>query len=133
LLRATRGDRLRDSAAAASNFICTSHSCAVDPPHHLTAHTTLTPPTPHAAHHACSTSSYLPYSFTCSALNQLPPSAPFARSLQLLKDGARDAGLTDAWLEKLESLEPAAMSALPTAETSAPPRDYERRMGATFI
>ena len=52
--------------------------------------------------------------------------APSRRYLDLIRDGARESGLRDSWLEKLDSISPAL-------EPARQPRAYERRAGATFI
>jgi len=53
---------------------------------------------------------------------------PSARYLNLLLEGAREAGLRPEWIDKLESIRPAEPWRLRDL-----PRDYENRPGETFI
>ena len=57
---------------------------------------------------------------------------PSLRYLALIREGAREAGLRDCWLERLEGLSAAPSSSQPQRRPP-PARDYERRPGATFI
>ena len=67
---------------------------------------------------------------------------PSSRYLELIRDGARELGLTDAWQDHLASLQAAPFGTQPRAPSSSPPqqqqqeeeqrRAFERRRGATF-
>ena len=66
---------------------------------------------------------------------------PSARYLELIRDGARELGLTDAWQDRLASLRAAPLGTQARAAVAPPPpqqqqeeqpRAFERRRGATF-
>jgi hypothetical protein len=57
------------------------------------------------------------------------PLRPSARYLGLIREGARRSNLDERWLAFLDEIEAAPGS----AGSSEPARDYERRVGATFV
>ena len=58
----------------------------------------------------------------------LPPSE---RYLSLIRDGARELGLTRAWQERLAQVQASPFGSRPTSTITS--EDYERRPGQTFV
>ena len=61
-----------------------------------------------------------------SFVGDLPPSE---RYLSLLRDGARELGLTRAWQERLATVQTAPLGTRPAMKE----QNFERRSGATFV
>lgn len=73
------------------------------------------------------------YTLTSGLLSSPVDMPPSERYMGLLRDGAREMGLTQAWQDKLASIRTAPSAAGTQAPSEPTPSSFESRPGATFV